>query len=237
MNLSRQPASPLLAIATALALIMSGVTTTNSSPLEPDIELINHSGAFEFNGLDGRLDLVNSSISNVFAGDLTVHVWVQFASLTEGGPPCFGPEGQCDMSIVDKMSSATAGANGDGWRLLKQSDDHFWFCLGGESEVNGCDNGLPTTVRSATQAEAGVWYSVAVVRTSSEISIYVNGVREATTALGAFTDTNAADLLVGANAAEGAFLNGRIRQVELFGRALSSAHIRALFERSKSASR
>jgi hypothetical protein len=232
--LSRTPASPLLAIATALALIMSG-GVTSTSPLEPDVELTTNTAAFEFNGLDGGLNLAHSSISSVFTGDLTVHVWVQFASLTEGGPPCFGAQGECDMSILDKMSSATANVNADGWRLLKQSDDHFWFCLGGESEVNGCDNGLPTTVRSATKAEAGVWYSVAVVKTSRDISMYVNGVQEATTPLGPFTDTNVADLLVGANAAEGAFLNGRIRQVEIFGRALSGAHIRALFDRSKSA--
>lgn len=220
----------MFAIAAVLALITTGVAGGTDGPLEPAINLTTNAGAFEFNGLDSTLNLGHSSITNASTGDLTVHVWVQFASLTDGGPPCFEPG--CDMSIVDKMSPVAAEVNGNGWRLLKQSDDHFWFCIGGESETNGCGP-ESTTVRSTTLTEAGVWYSVTAVKSATELSMYVNGVPEATTSLGTFTNTNTADLLIGSNAAEGAFLNGRIRQVEIFDRALSSAHVRVLFERSK----
>ena len=231
-NVSRKSASPVLAIATALALVVGGFPVAQDGALAPEIELVANNGGFEFDGVDDAVNLGHSAIVNLSAGEFTVHVWVQLASLTEGGPPCMGPEGQCDMSILDKMSAIAAEVNGDGWRLLKQSDDHFWFCVGGEAETNGC-GAESTTVRSTTIAEPGVWYSVARGKTSSEILIYVNGLPEGAASLGAFTDTNVADLMVGANAAEGAFLNGRIRQVELFGRALSTSHIRAIYERSK----
>ena len=78
-----------------------------------------------------------------------------------------------------------------------------------------------------------MWYSVAAVKTSSTISIYVNGVLESNSQYGAFADRNAADLLIGANNPEGAFLNGRVGQVELFRRALSDAQVRAIYARSK----
>ena len=139
------------------------------------------------------------------------------------------------MSIVDRMFDSGGSPNTDGWRLLKQSDNRFWFCLGGglEPETNGCDAGLATTVTSQTKVVPGVWYNVVARKTAGRISIYVNGRREGTTTLGPFFDDNTADVLVGANDPEGAHLNGVVGEVAIYRRALSPDEIRTLFETSR----
>jgi|MudIll2142460700_1097286.scaffolds.fasta_scaffold278458_1 hypothetical protein len=152
------------ALVFALALCANPLFAQSRPVLQPDVELIDNTGAFEFNGLDQSLDLGRSGAWNLSEGDFTIHVQVSFSSLINDGP-CYGPG--CDMSIVDKMLYN----NGDGWRLLKQSDNRFWFCLGGP----GCDPASSTTVIGKTVAETGLWYGVAAVKTSSQISIYVNG--------------------------------------------------------------
>jgi hypothetical protein len=207
---------------------------TTAHGLRPDVELIASDDGFEFNGIDEGINLGHSSIVDVAAGDFTLHAWVKFKSLTEGGPPCFGHG--CDMSIVDKMARFVF-TNDDGWRLLKQSDNRIYFCLGGGASGNGCHPGLATTVVSQTAAVPHLWFSVAAVKTTSSISIYVNGKLEASSEYGAFVDTNAADLLVGANTPEGAFLHGYVGEVDLFRRALNDGQVRAIYARSKATHR
>lgn len=194
------------------------------SALRPDVELVANEGAFEFDGASSGLDLGRSSIVNLSHGDFTIHVWVKFASLSNDSGPCYGPG--CDMSIVDKMIAS----NGNGWRLLKQSDNRVWFCLGGSY---GCDPSSPTTVISQTLAVTDLWYSVAAVKTSGQISIYVNGILEGTTPLGDFYDDDFASLRVGENWDDGAYLNGEVAQFQLFNSAMRAPLVRAMFEMSK----
>jgi hypothetical protein len=131
------------------------------------------------------------------------------------------------MSIVDKML-VSGDVNVDGWRLLKQDDNRFWFCLGG-GDRNRCFD-PDFTVFSSTVAEAGKWYHVAAVKDASGISIYVNGVREdSRSPLPAFVDTNSTNLLIGANAVEIARLNGLIDEVEIFNRALTAEEIQSIY--------
>ncbi len=197
------------------------LSAQGQSPFQADVSLVANGGAFEFNGSGPGMDLGRSSVLDVSGGDFTVHAWVKFASLPELPAPA--------MSIVDKMRFI----NGDGWRLIKAGDDNrFWFCLGGVS-WNGCDYSVSTTVISQTVAATDLWYSVAAVKTSSRISIYVNGVLEGSTFCDTFSDSNVADLLVGANYDEGAYLDGQVAQVQLFRSALSGSHVRAMFEQSK----
>jgi hypothetical protein len=152
---------------------------------------------------------------NVSAGDFTVDAWVYF-----------------DQSIVDKMDD-NLGLNSNGWRLINQAaSDLFWFCLGGTAGSNGCSLGTSTTVTSTTNVASGTWYFVAGVKTSSQLSMYVNGTLENTTQLGPFTDKNSTDLLFGAkdsNDMAGAYLNGLVDEVELFNVALTPAEIAAIY--------
>jgi len=87
-------------------------------------------------------------------------------------------------------------------------------------------------VMSTATAVSGTWYFVAAVKTSSQISIFINGNLEQTTALGAFTDTNSKDLLIGAQNTQdqgGADLNGLVDEVELCNRALTPSEISAIW--------
>ena len=81
---------------------------------------------------------------------------------------------------------------------------------------------------STTSATTGTWFHIAAVKSAAEIAIYVNGVNEASKPTTTFTDTHSSSLLIGANALEGAYLNGLIDEVEIFNRALSASEIQAI---------
>jgi hypothetical protein len=207
-----------------LAFVIGSVTTAGvtassaSAPPVPDISLAARM-PFDFNGVDQGINLGNSEVSRAYDGDFTASVWVRFDSLAT------------DMSIIDKMASPN-DVNSDGWRVLKQSDNRFWFCLGGEAGTNGCGPST-TTVFSVTEAQVGVWYNVTATKdsgVSSALRIYVNGVLEGTTYYTPFTNTEIADLRIGANDPEGAFLHGQVGRAAFFrGHALGSAQVLALY--------
>jgi len=176
--------------------------------------------AFALDGIDDYVNFGNDASLQVSSGDFTIDAWVRFSALTHPPGANLGPPG--DMSILDKMK-AGAG-NGDGWRLIKQDDDRFWFCLGG-----GCSPASENTVRSATSATTGAWFHLAVTVSADSFALYVNGVREDVKPSPVFTDTQVGDLLLGAhNAGTDARLNGLIDEVEVFDRALSGAEVAAI---------
>ena len=215
-----------LALVFALALCANPLFAQGQGVLQPDVELTTHGPVFEFDGVGPGLDLGTSSAVDLSGGDFTVHAWVKFNELcseSNRGPAC-------DLSIVDKMIGYDR-PNEDGWRLFKQEDNRFWFCLGVAG--NGCTPDAPTTVKSHTIPELGVWYGVTAVKKSSEIAIYVNGILEGVTTLKEFVDSNTAALLIGANFDEGAYLNGQIAEVQLYKFALSGPHVRALYQYSR----
>ena len=181
--------------------------------------------AFLLNGIDGYVDAGNAPNLRVSSGDFTVEVWVRFDALSHPpGANSGAPQG--DMSIVDKMSAS--GTNVDGWRLLKQQDNRFWFCLGGRFG-NQCGSSA-FTVFSSTVAQTGIWYHVAVVKSSSGFSIYVNGVQEdARSTLPNFLDTHTANLRIGSYALEGSHLNGEVDEVSIYNRALSGQEIQDIY--------
>jgi len=183
--------------------------------------------AFLLDGITAAADAGNAPSLQLSSGDFTVDTWVEFNVLSH--PPGFNigaPAG--DMSIVDKMFARNGIVNSDGWRLIKQDDNHFWFCLGGIN-FNGCVASSAYTVRSSTSVTTGTWYHVAAVKSSNGIAIYVNGNLEDSKPLPTFTDTNSTDLLIGANTAEGSHLNGLIDEVQIFNRALSGSEIQAIY--------
>lgn len=174
--------------------------------------------AFSFDGSDDFVNLGNAPKLQASAADFTVEAWVRFESH------------QGDMAIADKM--AAGGVNADGWRLLKQADDRFWFCFGGDGQ-NGCTPDPASTVYSTTSVVSEAWFHVAAVKTRTTFALYVNGkLEDERSPLPAFVDTNSTDLLLGATATDGApaFLDGLIDEVRLFHRALSSQEIAADFE-------
>ena len=181
--------------------------------------------AFLLDGIDDFVELGNAPSLRVSAGDFAVDAWVRFNALSHPpGANSGAPQG--DMSILDKMSPS--GTNTNGWRLLKQADNHFWFCFGGGGG-NGCVAGSATTVISTTPATLGAWFHVTAVKSSAEIAIYINGVKEDSKSTPAFTDTHTANLRIGSYVLEDAHLNGLIDEVEIFNRSLSALEIQAIY--------
>lgn len=182
--------------------------------------------AFQFDGSAPTIDVGNSPGLNT--PTFTVSAYVKFKALSHP-PGSNGDRPAGDMSIVDKISDAGID-NSDGWRLLKQDDGFFWFCLGGGPGINGCIDGAATTVISTTVPVVEVWYNVVGVLSESEIAIYVNGVKEASKPLPVFTDTHSADVRIGSSAEGGgyAYFNGVINHVAFYEKALSGKHINAL---------
>jgi len=177
-------------------------------------------GAFSLDGIDDFILIGNPANLQVSSGDFTVDAWVKFDSLFSSTIDC-GFSG-CDQYLAFKINPAPTFSNADGWMLLKQADNRFWFCFGGEAS-NGCTPSALTTVRSTTVAQTDLWYHLVAVKTPTEIAIYVNGVKEASKPLPAFTDTNSAMLTLGE------FVNGLLDEVEIYNRALSSEEIQAIF--------
>lgn len=184
--------------------------------------------AFLLNGTDALVDVGNGPSLHVSDGSFTALAWVKFNGLTHlPGQERLAPAG--DMSIIDKMSAS--GVNVDGWRLLKQNDNRFWFCLGGR-DSNRCF--LPSnTVFSQMTVATGVWYHVAAVESATDFSIYVDGVLQDTRPLPTsppFLDTNSTDLLIGSYILESSFLNGLVDEAQIYNRALTANEIQAIFQ-------
>jgi hypothetical protein len=174
--------------------------------------------AFSFNGRDASVSIGNPQSLHLGGSDFTVAAWVNFANLTSGSP-CGGPG--CDQAIVSKM----VPGNSDGWALLKQSDNHVWFCLGNGS--NGCIPNTPTTVRSSTVVQAGAWYCVVGVRGATQgLALYVDGVREDSKPLPSYVDRDSTGLIFSSMA--NSFMNGRMDDVNIWNRGLSSSEIASL---------
>ncbi len=191
----------------------------------------------------------NLQLDNVVGnGEFTVDAWVKFNNNGLGtgglGPVTtnlnYAPIG--DESIVDKMSAAgpvdISGPipgvgyvipNTDGWRLLKQTDNLFWFCFGGGTGVNACDPTIAPVALSTTPVVANTWYEVTAVKTTTDISLYVDGVLQGSPVpMTSFTDSQSTDMLIGRSALEGSFMNGEIDEVEIFNTALTQPEIGAI---------
>jgi hypothetical protein len=131
--------------------------------------------AFSLPGGPGDyFDFGNHPSLHLSAGDFSLSAWTRFDTVGR------------DMLVLSKgFPSIDGQVNADGWHLLKQADDRFWFCLGGD-HTNGCTLTAPTTIRSQTVVTPGRWYHVATVKTSTDYSLYVDGLQEATRPLPAF---------------------------------------------------
>ena len=179
--------------------------------------------------LDGLRAVVRVPRPPVQSADFTVAVWVKFYTLEHppGSNTAEAPQG--DMSIVDAMSNDYV--NLDGWRLLKHDTQRFLFCLGG-GNTNGCYTNGPM-VLSKTTVAPNTWYHVAGVKSGSTLAIYVNGKPEMTTQLSTFRNTDSHELRIGSYLLQGAYLNGLVDEVMLFGRGLTPEEILPIYDSTK----
>lgn len=180
--------------------------------------------AFDFNGIDGRINVGNAPSLHLSSGDFSISAWVNFRTLR---CPHVKTDNPGDMAIAYKMLPIGDWEGGeDGWALVKQNDNHFWFGFGAGPGNNGLGLNYPTMLRSTTAVTPGVWYHVVVVKTAEHFSLYVNGSMESSKPVPAFKDTNASDLLLGA-AHHHEHMAGLIDEVKLYSHALSPTEIKA----------
>jgi hypothetical protein len=186
--------------------------------------------AFEFDGFDDYIGGIGNPGNLHFAGrEFTVMAWVRFTSLSRppGSPagPCGIPD--CDMTLVSKF--VPGGLNYDGWRLLKQSDNHIYWCFGDPN--NGCAAGAATTVPSTMPVSAGAWYHIAGVKDTAELALYMNGVLDRAKPLPQIVDTDTADVVLGVYVAQSgsSFLYGLLDEVQIYSRALTAAEIAGVY--------
>jgi hypothetical protein len=189
--------------------------------------------AFSFNGSTGYVSVGDPSSLRSDGQDFTIAARVWFTSNVSpaGSPsqPCHADGGPgCDMSIVTKMAGVADGAtpNSNGWRLVKQSDNHIWFCFGAGD--NGCVAGSSTTAISTTAVVPHRWYEiVGVYSKTNGISIYVNGRRQDNVSGTGAVDDDTAPMLFGYYPGE-SFLWGRLNEIQYFDQSLTGSQIRSL---------
>jgi DNA-binding beta-propeller fold protein YncE len=154
--------------------------------------------------LDGRDDFIDFGIrdeANLSYIDGTFSMWVKLAE---------GPRREATIAFRG------AAKTPQGWRLLVDATGRFGFRLS------------QTSATGKTVAVPGSWYHLAAVKTGAEISLYVNGVLEASAPLPALPMWQNLRLLIGASAGPRAFFPGLVDEVTIYKRALSAPEIASL---------
>lgn len=174
---------------------------------------------FLFDGIDGRIEIPDSSVLRFGTGDLTVDAWIKAAPGTDFRG-IIGKELQAFPfpSIVFRLSD-------QGLLQFAVTD-----CGTGE-----CGFGVTRQpVQSPFRVDDDVFHHLAGVRHSSGYELYVDGQLVATRVEPARNSDSTAPLFIGIQAisTNGSVMfpfQGLVDEVEIFDRALTGAEIQALF--------
>jgi hypothetical protein len=173
--------------------------------------------AFQLDGVDGFINL--GLLSDLVGGtnDFTAAAWVKFN-------PVAAPH---EMTILDRMTDEEGIP--DGWRLMKDLDDHIVFCVGKGIREDGCRHEGLTAVRSRTVVRSGTWLHVAAIKKARAITLHLNGAPEGTATLAKFAGPGSSEFRIGSSFHGSAFLNGLVDEVQWYNRPLSPPEIRSIF--------
>ena len=158
--------------------------------------------AFSFNGA-GAFVYVGRQIQD----DFTITAWINSSHNSRGGGQFYVGDGL----IYADVPGLT---NDFGTSIL---NNHFAFGTGGENDI---------TIQSTSTVTTGDWVYVAAVRAGSIISVYVNGVLEASGNIGYTGPLNSPSAITfGGNTVDGRYYTGLIDDVAIYDHALTSAEI------------
>ncbi|MBI2085405.1 MAG: LamG domain-containing protein [Candidatus Aenigmarchaeota archaeon] len=152
--------------------------------------------ALKFDGVNDYVNVPDSA-SLTISGPITVSAWVNFKSFT---------------NIIEAIASKNAVSNG--WTLEKEA----------------ASNALSFWINSANRATTDVlslntWYHITGTFDGSNIKIYRDGVRKATTAQGSST-ASAGSLRIGVAALDAnRFFDGVIDEVKIYNKAIGDVNI------------
>ncbi len=176
--------------------------------------------AFGFNGTTAYVQIPDSP--SLRPSVFTIEAWVRFSSLnstTSGGAPA----GR--QYIVFKQNSRTA--NFEGFNLFKSRVSNSDYIHFGVTSAGG----QGAEIRSTISVTTNVWYHIAGVRTSTAVSLYVNGQFQSQTNANFTQDYGNFPLYFGTTGQSGwdGKLAGQLDEVSLYNRALSAGEVGAIF--------
>lgn len=172
-------------------------------------------GALSFDGIDDYVVVPDSEEWDLGLEEFSMEFWGSFDR------PAHGSQGHPG----DVFISHDEGPGSLPKHFFSLSSSHLQF------HVNGPGIGPVFSPLAPFAPEVGRWYHLAVTRSGSDYRIYVDGRLEAAGAnVVEIPEIDA--LLTFGRALEpfGGFLDGRLDEVTLYGRALEEAEIRAIFE-------
>ncbi|MFH0831354.1 MAG: LamG domain-containing protein [archaeon] len=165
------------------------------------------SGAFTFDGKNDYVSIPNSADWNFgTAKDFTIDLWAIFR----------------DISLIKGLVVADNSAYTTGWE---------WIWQGVSGNLQLFEAGGAGSSNILWSPSTNTWYHLALVRSGSNSTVYVNGVRIGTYPNYNLNNDNNA-LIVGATGAgTDQFFNGTIDEVAIYNRSLREDEIQDHFER------
>ncbi len=172
-------------------------------------------GAFQFDGVDDYVSIVNNSGSLNLDNSFTLTAWISSAGSS------------AEQGIIYKINPSPTWV-GYHFDLMSGSNDMKLRCMAhNTTSVSG--NAISSSALTKNQ-----WHFVACVRdtASGKISLYVDGIQAATPT----TDNsagkniiNSVPLNIGSSFNNAKYFNGAIDKVKIFSRALSASEIQELY--------
>ena len=150
-------------------------------------------GEIVFDGSNDFINIANNSIFNFSSGFFTISVWVNFAALST------------QRTIITNYNGSA-----NGWSI-----QFFGGIIGVNLSGDGFDISGTTTIQTNT------WYNVVVTGAPNLYKLYINNVNEGNTFTGAVA-LNSSDTLRIGQIAGGAFLSGRISNIRIYNRTLTT---------------
>jgi hypothetical protein len=166
--------------------------------------------SFDFNGTDAYVEIPDSDTWAFGKNDFTILLWANFRS----------------QPVYD-MGHSQGGvfiSNDEGPNNVSK----WWFALGGgvvNFHINNPELGPGWLVRAPFRPNLNQWYHMAITRNGNHYATYVNGVMVGTESNARAIPHAGAPLMIGQ--AEGFYFNGRLDEIAIYNRALSSEEIKS----------
>jgi hypothetical protein len=174
-----------------------------------------------FNGTSSEVSFINNDLNLEAGNTMSVTAWVKWDNMTNAG----------SWANVVALNSNIAGAGdvGQFWLQHSQTNNKFEFAV---NTLNA-----RTYIQSLTTPLVGTWYHLAGVYNGSSITIYVNGVAEATTsltgAINPYLNTFKLNMCQWANSENNyRRFNGDIDEVSIWNTALGTTDIHTMMCKS-----
>jgi gliding motility-associated-like protein len=185
-------------------LFFIGINAFAAKPGFMPIPLSPPGDALTFDGATQRVDIGNTTLGNFGTGNFTVEAWIRTSA--------------ANGTIVTKRAACG-------------TSNFFSLGISGSKTTTeiGTDNTDYVILRGNAIVDDNRWHHLASVRNGTSLSLYVDGVLDATTTIsGTQNVSNTAALAIAESpACSGGWFTGSIDEVRLYNTALSTANITA----------